>query len=178
MYKKNYHLWLGAFFIFLFDLLTKTWALMKLPLESEVITRSWFSLNRVYNETTIFLNYDASSINMSPIEFRIFYSVIASILLIGTIWVVNQPSMNDGSKESEWAKTGLFIIIGGMFGNLFDRIFRQGVVDFIKLDFMEDSMPVINVADVMIYVGELCLLYVWLLIITKLLLKLKFKIII
>lgn len=175
MNNKNYHLWLGAFFIFLFDFLTKMWALIKLPLENDVVYRSWFSLHRIYNESTIFLNYDANSLSMSTLQFRFFYAFISIILLLGTIWVSKQPSMNDGCKESDWAKTGLFIIIGGMFGNLFDRVFRQGVVDFIKIDLFEDTIPIINIADIMIYVGEGCLIYVWLRIITNFLLNLYFK---
>lgn len=172
MYKQNYHLWLGAFFIFIFDLITKTWALIKLPLEHEVVSRSWFSLHRIYNETTIFLNYDAASLNISALQFKLFYVIIATILFMGIVWVSNQKSMNDGSVESEWAKTGLFIILGGMIGNLFDRIFRVGVVDFIKIDFLENTMPIMNIADIMIFVGEICLIYVWLRIITKLVLSL------
>lgn len=171
----NIHLWLGAFFIFLFDFLTKLWALYRLPLDSQVVSRSWFSLQRIYNETTIFLNYDAHELKMSEIQFRLFYCLIAMVLLLGTVWVSRQKSMNDGSVEANWAKTGLFIIMGGMFGNLFDRIFRTGVVDFIRIDLFVDTIPIINIADIMIYVGEGALLYVWLRILTKFLLSLIMK---
>lgn len=173
--NKNNHLWLGAFFVFLFDLLTKTWALIKLPLEEEVVYRSWFSLYRIYNETTIFLSYDATEINMSPLQFKCFYTFVSIILFLGCIWVIRQPSMNNGCGESEWAKTGLFIIVGAMFGNLFDRIFRDGVVDFIKIDIFEETIPIINIADIMIFVGEGCLIYVWLRIITKFILSFYYK---
>lgn len=173
--NANTHLWIGAFLIFLLDFLTKTWALMKLPLDFQVVHRSWFSLQRIYNESTIFLNYDAYQLNMTQLQFRVFYICVATILLAGSMWVIKQKSMNDNSVEANWAKTGLFIIMGGMFGNLFDRIFREGVIDFIRIDLFVDTLPIINIADIMIYVGEGCLIYVWLRIITNYLLSLRFK---
>lgn len=51
---------------------------------------------------------------------------------------------------------GLSILaLGGVFSNLVDRIFREGVIDFIDFHWW----PVFNIADSMIVVGVLGIIY-------------------
>ena len=52
-------------------------------------------------------------------------------------------------RESNWIRMPLGLIIGGSLGNIFDRIFRHYVVDFIDFRFW----PVFNLADIMINIG-------------------------
>ena len=74
--------------------------------------------------------------------------------------------------ESLWIKTTLAFILGGGIGNMIDRTFRPGVVDFIDADFffypvvsfeggfsisLED-FPIFNIADCFITVGCVCLI--------------------
>ena len=62
----------------------------------------------------------------------------------------------------------MFLIVGGAWGNAFDRIFRdKGVVDFIQLKISENSWPVLNVADVMVHFGVLSIIISWIIIITS-----------
>lgn len=53
----------------------------------------------------------------------------------------------------------LNLILGGALGNLWDRFFRQGVLDF--LDFHLDTYhwPAFNIADSFIFLGVLLLLW-------------------
>ena len=44
---------------------------------------------------------------------------------------------------------GMVFIISGMVGNLWDRVFRKGVIDFIYVKFW----PIFNVADIFIITG-------------------------
>jgi signal peptidase II len=53
-----------------------------------------------------------------------------------------------------WAPTGL--LLGGALGNLFDRVTRGGVTDFIDVP----MWPAFNAADTAITIGVLLLLYV------------------
>ena len=46
---------------------------------------------------------------------------------------------------------GLWCIVGGGLGNLWDRLFSGGVIDFIRLDFI--SFPIFNFADVFVCAG-------------------------
>ena len=45
------------------------------------------------------------------------------------------------------------ILFGGVFGNLFDRIVRGYVVDYISLNIFEYNFPVFNLADIFITVS-------------------------
>lgn len=45
------------------------------------------------------------------------------------------------------------ILFGGVFGNLFDRIIRGYVVDYISLNIFEYNFPVFNLADIFITVS-------------------------
>ena len=85
---------------------------------------------------------------------------------------MNQPSMKEHSWKAELAKTGLMIIFGGLLGNAFDRIFRtEGVIDFFRLNFIQNIVPIVNFADIMIYLGEACVIAAWLVIFYELMMK-------
>ena len=51
----------------------------------------------------------------------------------------------------------LSVMIGGGGGNLFDRVFRSGVTDYIRLLFV--SFPVFNFADICITLSVLTLIF-------------------
>ena len=45
------------------------------------------------------------------------------------------------------------ILIGGIFGNLLDRLFRGYVIDFLNFNIFGYNFPVFNIADTLIVVG-------------------------
>jgi signal peptidase II len=55
------------------------------------------------------------------------------------------------SFQSVWGAAGLGLVLGGATGNLLDRIWRRGVIDFIDLR----VWPVFNLADLAIVAGVL-----------------------
>lgn len=70
-----------------------------------------------------------------------------TILLIAAllIWMLRHP------ETGSLLRCGLWMIIGGGLGNLWDRIAYGFVVDFIRLDFI--NFAIFNLADVFICVG-------------------------
>ena len=54
-------------------------------------------------------------------------------------------------NESALMRLGLWFVIGGGLGNLYDRIAYGFVVDFIRLDFID--FPVFNGADIFVCTG-------------------------
>lgn len=51
------------------------------------------------------------------------------------------------------------LIIGGAIGNLFDRVTRGGVFDFIHLHYKEYSFPIFNGADMFVSLGIYIIIY-------------------
>ncbi len=171
-YGNKYNLWMGAICIALIDQLTKILAINHLNLYEEITLNKMFSFLRIYNESYIMLDYnvlEGKYALSNMLYFQLIYVGVAAILLYGIMWVINQPAFkHENCWGREFAKSGLFLIAGGMLGNVIDRVFRkEGVVDFIQLTILTDSAPVFNVADVMIYLGEFCLLVAWVIILTS-----------
>lgn len=57
-------------------------------------------------------------------------------------------------KKDKWSRTCLSIIIGGALGNLIDRIFRGGVIDFLDFHFGWYHYPTFNIGDSLIVIGS------------------------
>ena len=56
-------------------------------------------------------------------------------------------------KSSGFKKYSLLMILGGAFGNVFDRIFYKGVPDFIDFHVGNFHWFIFNVADIFITFG-------------------------
>lgn len=59
-------------------------------------------------------------------------------------------------KENSFKKILIFsygFILGGILGNLVDRLFRHAVIDYLSFNFSNYYFPVFNVADVFIVLG-------------------------
>ena len=54
----------------------------------------------------------------------------------------------------------MLLILGGAFGNLFDRLYYSAVPDFIDFYFKGFHWFIFNVADIFITLGVFCLIYV------------------
>ena len=163
MYNGRY--WLGSFIAFLVDFFTKVLSLHYLDLEDEFYINKFFSIQRIWNKSNIL-----ASVSF-PIQiwiFRLIWVSFAILLGCSIYWVSKQPVLNDGTYKTNFAKTGLFLIMGGIFGNCYDRAFRaDGVIDFIRLSFME-TIPIMNFADVFIYMGIISIIISWSLILLDL----------
>ena len=72
----------------------------------------------------------------------------ATALLIAavTLWLIVRPA-----AQPKWARAGLWLIVGGGLGNLYDRIVYGAVTDFIRPLFVR--FAVFNVADIAIVCG-------------------------
>lgn len=125
--------WFGA------DLATKAWALRFLVHgEREVVPGVlWFNLVR----------NPGAAFGLFPRGQVVF--MVVTVLLLGVgVWA---PLVLEGrGRGVSLGHVGLGILVGGGLGNLFDRVFRAGlVVDFIDFRFW----PIFNLADTGIVVG-------------------------
>ncbi len=69
-----------------------------------------------------------------------------------TLLIINRY-VNSDVKLTKLSSVSYGLLIGGIFGNLFDRIFRGYVVDFFNFNIWGYSFPVFNVADCLIVIG-------------------------
>jgi len=65
-------------------------------------------------------------------------------------------------KEKNSTKLSILsfgMIMGGIFGNLFDRLIYRAVIDYLSFSFLGWNFPIFNFADISITVGVLFVLF-------------------
>ena len=134
-------------FIFALDRISKSIILNILEDTGKVdiYINSFFSLFLVWNKGIGFglFSFDKSSI-YNGISLVI---LVINLIIIYLIYKENTP------------KTYFFaIILGGSFGNLFDRYYYSAVPDFIDLNYNGYHWFIFNVADIFITLGIICLI--------------------
>ena len=105
-------------------------------------------------------------VNITPVQNRgmafsllsgqtLALALVTAALIAGlTLWLLAKPD------AAALSRAGLWLIVGGGLGNLYDRLTAGGVTDFLELAFVR--FAVFNVADVCICVGAaLVLLGAW-----------------
>ena len=118
------------------DLGSKEWAVRTLADGDIAVLGDWFVLHLTYNPGAAF---------STGTQFTIVFTGLATVAVAVVLWL----SRRLGSRV--WA-CGLGVLLGGVAGNLTDRLFRDPepfrghVVDFL----MVPNWPVFNVADICI----------------------------
>ncbi len=105
-------------------------------------------------------------IDIIPNFFSIFYvrntGAAFSILEDNTIFLVIISAVfvvlidRYIKKEEKFSKLGVIslgMIMGGIFGNLIDRIIHHSVIDYLSFTVLEYNFPIFNLADIGITVG-------------------------
>lgn len=80
----------------------------------------------------------------------------STIVLVGISVIVLLLISKYISSTIEFTKLSVVsygLLIGGIFGNLMDRIFRGFVIDFFNFNILGYHFPVFNIADTMIVIG-------------------------
>lgn len=80
-------------------------------------------------------------------------SAVVLFFVIAALWK-NQPGFS-----TPLIRLGLGLVLGGAAGNLYDRVLRGTVTDFIEVYHGGWSFPVFNVADSAITIGAILLLF-------------------
>ena len=133
--------------VFALDRISKTIILNILENDGKVdiYINSFFNLFLVWNKGIGFglFSFDQNSI-YNGISLFIF---IINLIIVYLIY-----------KEKTPKTYFLAIILGGSFGNLFDRYYYSAVPDFIDLNFKGYHWFIFNVADIFITLGIICLI--------------------
>jgi signal peptidase II len=134
-----------ALFVVLLDRWTKHLAAVRIPLYTHIqIIPGFFQLTHTENTGAAF-----SLFADSPSHWRttllIGFSVIAMLVVLALLWKQTHSLTITG--------IALSLILGGAFGNLWDRMARGRVVDFLLFYVGKYQWPVFNLADSAIVVG-------------------------
>lgn len=107
--------------------------------DSVTLIKGFLDINLVHNTGAAFSFLQGG---------RIIFIVIAVLVIFGlTIYIVKQDSVN---------KNGILIyglLLGGIIGNLIDRIIHGYVIDYISFTIVNYKFPVFNFADTCIVIG-------------------------
>ena len=118
------------------DLGSKQWALSALVDGDKPLIRDWFTLHLTFNPGAAF---------STGTDFTIVFTCLAMVAVVVVVWLSRRI------RSIGWA-LALGLLLGGVAGNLTDRIVRPPeplhghVVDFLMLP----NWPVFNIADVCI----------------------------
>ena len=134
-------------FVFALDRLSKSIILNILDDAGKVdiYVNSFFSLFLIWNKGIGFglFSFDKSSI----------YNGISLIILIINFIIIYLIYLEKTPKTYFFS-----LILGGSFGNLFDRYYYTAVPDFIDISYKGYHWFIFNVADIFITLGIICLI--------------------
>lgn len=137
-YKNIIFLVLVIVACFVLDLVTKNIALAKLvEYESKTVINGFFYFTLCYNTGGAWSMFSGNVAILAAI------SVVALALVIFTM--VKSNTM--------FYKYSSAVFIGGLIGNLYDRLVYHKVIDFLDFVIFGYDFPVFNIADCFICVG-------------------------
>jgi signal peptidase II len=138
--------------VIILDRITKHIVSQQLPNgQAHTVIPGIFRISDVHNTGAAFSMFAE---NASPVTVRnilIAFSIVAVIVLVGMLWRVG--------RHLTVTSVSLALILGGAFGNLYDRIRYHYVIDFLEVHIVHYHWPDFNVADSCICIGA-CLLLI------------------
>ena len=149
MVKKQFILnFIIIFFIFFLDRITKNY-ILNLAENQEIID---ITINPFLN---IILVWN-SGIGFGLLQFEesIIYNLITILILIINFVIIYLLFHSDNLQKILFS-----MILGGSFGNFYDRIYYSAVPDFIDLNYNGYHWFVFNVADIFISIGIFILIF-------------------
>ena len=134
--------------VFLSDQFTKIQIIKHITGEYFIRINSYFYLVHFKNQGAAF-----SFLSDAGGWQRYFLSIVAAIASVFIIFMIKKH------REDTYMALGLSLILGGAFGNLYDRISLGHVTDFLYFHFNDYYWPAFNIADTAITVGAVIIIY-------------------
>ena len=129
--------------IFLLDRFTKVLVINNLTLgESLSVIDGFFNITYVNNHGAAFGIMDG----------KVIFIIIVSVLIFAyLIYEIRKDS------HGKLITTSISFVIGGLLGNLFDRVVYGHVIDFFDFNFFGYDFAIFNVGDAFIVIGTILL---------------------
>jgi len=145
-YKSYYLLCLA---LVIFDQLTKQIVVSLFTLGESMVINSFVSWTYIQNTGAAFSFLSGGGEIQKA--FLLAVSLFVSAMLM--VWIHKTPAMH------RQRLFGQFILLSGALGNLLDRAQYGYVIDFIDVHYENYYWPVFNVADSLIFIGVILLLF-------------------
>ena len=135
--------------IFLLDRISKIYILNLAEASNsvDIYVNSFLNLYLIWNKGIAF--------GILSFEENFIYNLITILIVIINLFIIFMIIKSEDYKVYFWIS-----ILGGSFGNLFDRIYYSAVPDFIDFHINNFHWFVFNVADIFITTGVICLIFV------------------
>lgn len=104
------------------------------------IIKNFFYVVSTYNEGAAFSSFEGMTF---------LFIIIAIASLIYIFYYIKKVGYNN---------IGFPLLVGGIVGNLIDRILYRSVIDFIGFEIGNYSLPIFNIADMAIVIGAIFIL--------------------
>ena len=145
-YKSYYLLCLA---LVIFDQLTKQIVVSLFALGESMVINSFVSWTYIQNTGAAFSFLSGGGGILKA--FLLAVSLFVSAMLM--VWIHKTPAIR------RQRLFGQFILLSGALGNLLDRAQYGYVIDFIDVHYQNYYWPVFNVADSLIFIGVILLLF-------------------
>jgi signal peptidase II len=137
--------------VFVLDRVTKIWIERNVGMFDTVpVVAGVFNIVHTKNRGAAF-----GFLNDAPDAWRTLFLVVVSLVILGMIGQM----LWQATRESSTAKLrlALALVFGGAVGNLYDRVWRGEVTDFLQVFLGSYEWPSFNVADSAISTGAVLL---------------------
>ena len=145
--KKFFLSFLIIVIIFSFDRISKLYILNLAEAENyiDIYLNSFLNFHLIWNTGIGF--------GLLSSETNFYYNLITFLIVIINIIILVMII-----KSNDYKFFFLIMILGGSFGNLFDRVYYRAVPDFIDFHYGDFHWFGFNVADIFITIGVICLI--------------------
>lgn len=135
-----------SFIVVLIDQLLKIFLASSIATNGDiVIIKNIFSLTYLENTGAAWGNLSGSGWFLIIMSLFAVYAIIKYFLLDVNITKIELVSYG--------------LLLGGIVGNLIDRVIHGYVIDFINLEFLPYQFPIFNIADSAIVIGSILIIY-------------------
>ena len=136
-------------FIFIIDRVSKLYILNIADITGsvDIYISSYLNFYLIWNKGIAF--------GILSFEENFIYNLITILIVIINLIIIFMIIRSEDYKVYFWIS-----ILGGSFGNLFDRMYYSAVPDFIDFHINNFHWFVFNVADIFISTGVICLIFV------------------
>lgn len=134
-----------SFIIVIIDLISKLVIDKVLKINETIsVIDNFFSITKVFNRGASFSMF---------IGYRLLFILIGIITIVVLFKYLNKFKINKRNIVA------FSLLIGGIIGNLIDRVIYGYVIDFLDFTIFNYDAPIFNIADTCICIGAFLLLY-------------------